>query len=439
MAVKGDLSTMPLPELLQWLGGNGKTGNLEVEREKVCKQILFSQGTVIAAASNDPKELLGHFLVSRGQITEELLGIALEHQESTGKPLGTTLVEMGVLSTDDLIRNLSGKAEETIFSLFDWEDAVFRYEDTLTAEDPPFPICIRVEDILLRGVQRIDEVNRIRGVFNDPGIVPQRTNKLPPPEVFRNRMARRIYESINGERTVADIILHAHGSQYLVTKFLFELHRTGLVVIRETRAIPEVEHPKVSNEIEEELLLLPGTEMPEPLVDPAPAAGESAPEPPPPAPAPDPEPAADLPEPLVPDDAGPQLEQQLVHASTLMGQGDYDGALDILDGLYREQPNNGSLRRLTREAEKAFTDKAYRHYLPPTKVPVLVQEIDSLMSEDLSPQEFFLLSRLDGSWNVKSIIHISPIREVEALRMLKKMVGKGVIELREAEGQSQAG
>ena len=60
-------------------------------------------------------------------------------------------------------------------------------------------------------------------VFNDPGIVLRSTGRPTPAAVMKNRMARRIYESLNGERTVAEILLHAHASEFLVTKFLFEL------------------------------------------------------------------------------------------------------------------------------------------------------------------------------------------------------------------------
>ena len=52
----------------------------------------------------------------------------------------------------------------------------------------------------------------------------------------------------------------------------------------------------------------------------------------------------------------------------------------------------------------------------------------------ISPQEFFILSRIDGSWDIRSIIQIAPIREVEALRVLKRMLDQGVIELRDEAG-----
>ena len=41
-------------------------------------------------------------------------------------------------------------------------------------------------------------------------------------------VAGRIYESIDGERTLAEILLHAHASEFLVLKLLFRLHQLGL-------------------------------------------------------------------------------------------------------------------------------------------------------------------------------------------------------------------
>ena len=158
MAVNGDLYSMPLPELLQWLGNNRRTGTLEIERDKVCKKIVFEDGRIVSCSSNDPSELLGHYLVARGQVTEDLLRIALDQQSVTRKQLGMTLVEMGVLTSEELTRNLHAKVEETIFSLFEWEHGVFRYEDQAITGKNQFPTDIRVEDVLLRGVQRIVEM-----------------------------------------------------------------------------------------------------------------------------------------------------------------------------------------------------------------------------------------------------------------------------------------
>ncbi len=439
MSVHGELYSMPVPELLQWIGANRKTGTLEIERDKVCKTIVFEDGRVVSCSSNDPSELLGHYLVARGQVTEDLLRIALDQQSATGKQLGMTLVEMGVLTSEELTRNLHSKAEDTIFSLFEWDHGVFRFQDQTIDGKNQFPTDIRVEDVLLRGMQRMDEIRRIREVIVSDRLIPKRTGKLPPPEVFRNKIARRIYEAIDGERTIADILLHAHGSVYIVTKFMFELHRTDLVdLTEETPALPAADPAEASGATEAEPSEPESQEaqmLPEFSHDPEPASAEPdafiTPEParsePVQAPSPVPVTVPARPGPALSDeeiDAGLQMARQF------MADGEFDAALEILDQIYRKNPNNESLRRLTREAEVAFLEKARKHYMPDEKIPVLTRPVAELETEDLSPQEFFLLSRIDGSWDVRSIIQIAPIRDVDALRILKKMRENGVIELR---------
>jgi hypothetical protein len=123
------------------------------------------------------------------------------------------------------------------------------------------------------------------------------------------------------------------------------------------------------------------------------------------------------------------IDDQLAAAGKLLSDGAYEEALDRLDRLYRQHPSNDALRRLTAEAEACFVDRAYRHWVPPDWVPSLVQPMDRIASQSLSPHEFFLLSRIDGSWDVKSIIQVAPLREVEALRTLKRMREMGMIEL----------
>lgn len=476
MPLFGTLKTMALPDLLQWLATARLSGTLQIERNKVSKSILLANGEIVGCSSDDPPERLGQFLLARGKINEEQLRGALETQERVRKHLGMILVGMGALSADELSAHLEAKAEETVYSLFDWQDAVFRFQQGETDEANVFPISLRVEDVLLRGLKRFDEVQRIREVFNDSGIVLRHTAKKPPQEVFRNRMARTLYEAVNGERTVAEILLHAHGSEYSVTKFLFELHRNGYVEIGEVRKVQQAAPAAAAPEPEEKPAAPsdpptpPATEQaidlpprPDTPAQASPAAPLPAEAPvveareTPPAPAPDPgvvdqpvpaaAPAAASVSPPVQTEAapprpapavetkepneGPGLGPRMEQARRLMSSADYEAALDLLDGIYREHAGDESLRRLIAEAEAAFLEKAYRHYLPPDKVPVIDRPLESLQSGEYSPTEFFLLSRIDGVWDLKSIIQIAPLREVEAIRTLKRLREAGIIALKD--------
>lgn len=407
MPVQGSLATMSLAEILQWLGSARKTGTLSIERNKVVKRILVRDGRVIACASQEPADMLGHFLVARGRITEEDLRRALAVQEAERAHLGRILVTQNALSEDELLKCLEDKAQEAIFGLFEWDDAEFRFHDGESNDANIYAVNMRVEDILLRGAQRWDELQRIRSVFNDPGIVLRRTARVPPAEVLRNRMARRIFESVNGDRTVAEILLHAHGSEYIVTKFLYELFRAGLFQIGEVRKVVEAAPESVP------VAAVAASPAPA-ATSPARAASTAA-----------------VAAPVAPAPAVQVASDDLDVARRLMNRGEFEASLDILDRAYKAQPGDDALRRLVVEAEASFVERAYRHFLPPNKVVVLTRRVESLTAEHLSPTEFFLLSRIDGTWDVKSIIQITPLREVDVLRTLKKMREKGVIDLRD--------
>src|SRR5256712_13028101 len=116
-------------------------------------------------------------------------------------------------------------------------------------------------------------------------------------------------------------------------------------------------------------------------------------------------------------------------AKELIKSGDSEGALVILEKVRRSTGKDPEMNALIQVAEDHFIDKAYRHYLPPKKIPVLKKPLESLVSQDLSPEEGFLVSRVNGSWDLRSIISISPLREVDALRAFKKLRERGIIDL----------
>lgn len=429
MPLFGTLKTMLLPDLLQWLGNSRKSGTLQIESKRVRKWLSFRDGHIVGCYSDDPPERLGQFLLARGKITEDQLRVGLEKQESEKKHLGKVLTEMGALKMEEITPLLEAKAEETIYSLFEWTEAVFRFHQTISQHANIFPVDLRVEDVLLRGLQRFDEVERIRTVFNDPGIVLRHTQTSPPAGVLANRMARLLYEAVNGERTVAEILLHIHGSEFLVTKFLFQLHRNGFLEIIGTKPTRTPAAPvaaAVSSPV--------STAETQTAADPDDLCIDLQ--------------ALDTPAPAemfdIPDifsetaqndelaeTADPQLSQELSLVKAMLRDSKYVEALELLNMVYDAQPSNTSVGELLKKSEAEFIDKAYRHFLPATKIPVLNCDPQELESQNLSPSEFFLLSRIDGSWDVKSIIQVAPLREVDALLTLKRMREKGVIDLRD--------
>ena len=129
MGITGNLKTMQLSELLQWLSLGQKTGTLLIDGHGVEKRIYFQNGRINSSSSSDQREYLGHFLVSHGYITEEELKMAMEVQEESNILLGKILVMINAISRPDLLRLMRKKAEESIYDVFLWEEGDFEFVD----------------------------------------------------------------------------------------------------------------------------------------------------------------------------------------------------------------------------------------------------------------------------------------------------------------------
>src|SRR5687768_12518563 len=102
MSLIGNLRTMSLPDILQWIAVGRKTGTLHLERGSIQKRIMFREGSIATSWSNDPRESLGQFLIRESVVSEEQLFRALLRQEEQGTLIGKILIEDGSLDADTL-------------------------------------------------------------------------------------------------------------------------------------------------------------------------------------------------------------------------------------------------------------------------------------------------------------------------------------------------
>src|SRR5688572_355218 len=135
MSLTGNLRTMPLPDILQWIATGRKTGTLHLDRRSIHKRIVFRDGNITTSWSNDPRESLGQFLIRERKITEEQLFRALSRQEEEGTLLGMILINDGILDEDVLRQVLRLKAEETIYDIFGWTEGQFDFKEAELPRD----------------------------------------------------------------------------------------------------------------------------------------------------------------------------------------------------------------------------------------------------------------------------------------------------------------
>jgi uncharacterized protein DUF4388 len=118
-------------------------------------------------------------------------------------------------------------------------------------------------------------------------------------------------------------------------------------------------------------------------------------------------------------------------AQALVVERQFDEAAIVFKSLLAADPSDRRIRNLLREAEREQVAALYEE-LSPVAVPVLLggpASLGSPASRRLTGTDKEVAGRINGSWDVASIALACPLREVETLRAVRKLVRLGLIDL----------
>jgi hypothetical protein len=363
---------MSLPDLLQFVAAGRKSGTLKFDQGKITKQIYFKNGLIVGSKSNDPREYLGQVLLHYGKVDDNQLKSAREVQRTSGAKLGEVLVQQGYLTEDEVLAILKTRTLDAIYDLFLWTEGDFEFYD-----DEPLPedlLLIEVEptNVIMEGIYRIDELGRYRTLVPSDRCVLE-LNAGWTSSLKLGKEFRQVLYFVEKRMSVAEICYHMHASAFHVYGQLYTLISEG--VARVGRELPEGS-PAPVTEIE------------------------------------------DLPE---------SVTEMVWSAERKLDQ-DPEAALLIVQNALQQQPNNPEAQSLLPTAEEKYVKHVYATGgLSPKSVPQLLVSPADMANEQIDPQEGFVLSRINGSWDVQSILSICPFREADCLRMIKKLMERGII------------
>ena len=384
MSISGNLRTMELSELLQWLSQGGKTGTLIIDNGQHNKRIYFEDGSIVASGSTQPSEQLGHFLVSHGYINEHELTKAIEMQEETGMLIGKILVTIGGISEEELRQLLVHKTEESIYDMFSWEEGEFRFVDNDRLTRGMIPLALDVAALTLQGMNRLDEWQRIRRVIPSGKAVPVLVDEIDESGV--SMVEQRILDQINDDRTIQEIALETHSNEYLVSRIVFRQQQKGRVKV----VVPR------------------GAEVIEPAE-----------------PAPQSEQAQETSSTELVVDAGHILGL----ADGFADEGDFNSALRHMRAARSLEPDNRKVLDHYKACEEKIKQALVEDGLDLKSTPILERSVEELTSLKLSPEEGFLLTRIDGTSSIESLLKISPLERLEAELVFHKLMKGGHIKL----------
>jgi hypothetical protein len=372
MSIHGTLKTMSVSDLLQFLEAGRKTGTLKIARGTIIKQIYLENGLIVGSKSNDPKEFLGQVLLQYGKIAEDQLQTAMEVQRRSGGKLGVILAEHEFVTPNDVMEALRTRTLEIIYDLFIWEEAEFEFFDSEPVPADLIRIQVDVTSVIMDGIYRLDEWSRFRQVIPSERTVFELGSgwtKL----LTANKETREVLYHVEKGMTAAEIAYNMHTSLFHACALLFDLVEKGAIKVAGEASTAEV--------------------------------------------------PADLSELNLPQ----SVEELLQLAREEMNDNNVDNALAIIHSALDREPNNAEAQCLREQTENRYVRQAFQNGLSRTAVPKLLASIDQLEHERLGPQEGFIISRINGEWDIASILSVCPFREADSLRMIKKLIENGII------------
>ena len=125
---------MPAEDVLDWVGRRKLSTPITFERRGLQRSLVVELGSIVWASSNRRDEQLGAILVRSGIVGERALADALSARAETGVPLGKMLLMSGLIAEIDLIEILATKIRETVTDVLTWTEGQF---DVVPRSQPP--------------------------------------------------------------------------------------------------------------------------------------------------------------------------------------------------------------------------------------------------------------------------------------------------------------
>lgn len=234
--LEGTLDTFTLPDIFQLLAFTKKTGCLHLDRERSVGRVWFKDGEVYYAIASSGRLMLGKRLVGAGLVTTDQVKDALEQQKDRqGTRLGRILLDMGALDEATLKEFVREQIQDSIFDLMRWSDGNFRFEHPIET-DEAIGLSVSVENLIMEGSRRLEEWDAVRKKIPSRDAV---VDMAPAPgesgvEVNLKPEEWRLLALVDGRRTVGDLVELSGKGEFMTCKLLYGMVGAGLLEVRDS-------------------------------------------------------------------------------------------------------------------------------------------------------------------------------------------------------------
>ncbi len=371
-SLAGELTTMELGEVLSLVGNKRLTGRLTLEQGCVAKVFFIQDGQITLCDSTLSRESFALMLRQFERISEQDLACAAEAKNREGTLLGVQLVRLGLMTQDDVRQHLVAQTREMMLDAVQWLSGTFRFERGVLPEDrPAIDAAVDVGALLQEVEFRKTVWDTMRQVFPSEHVTLVPHEEKLPRGLQPGSLDSRIFTLIREGETLSGIGEKLFRAPFFLYQKMYALYRQGAIGVG-----PE-KHPN---------------------------------------------------EPMLVGEPVDDVAQMMRMARSFMKSGHFSQA-EMMASQIVEMSQTSETQQLLSEIESAHLKALQESILHPNPAPRMTCDIRTLKSLSLSPQEKYLLSRIDGTRTVRMLLRVTPMREFDALKCLEHFVEAGYIEL----------
>ena len=229
MALQGNLRDFSATEILQLIGTQKKSGCLQLEWQTERAMLWVQDGRVVSTRQPGmgKEDSLLQFLIETHRLsTEQYRGLQTIQRESD-RDLEDLLLNGRYLDAEELASYVERQILDSLSRIVRWDNGSYHFDPTARWSQPVL-VSLSVEGALIEAARRVDEQKRFVSIFRDPhqllGI-----RDLPDPDDPLSDEERDLFGIIDGQHTVAEVVIDAPLSEYEAYEALQRMVDAGWV------------------------------------------------------------------------------------------------------------------------------------------------------------------------------------------------------------------
>ncbi|HXF58668.1 MAG TPA: DUF4388 domain-containing protein [Candidatus Saccharimonadales bacterium] len=233
MALQGNLDDFSLPEILQLIAVQQKSGVLKLTSGSDVAVIFFEGGRVVSTRDRrrNAKDPLKVFLVQTGYLTDAQLKQIETIESESKRELTDVLLSGNYLTTENLAVAIQDQIQDTMHQLLTWKQGTYHFSgDGRTVPKFAANVRLNTEGLLMESMRRLDEIVRYKQALSSTAMV-LRPKALAVPPKEMSGPEQRVLPLVDGLKPLRDIIAQSKLVEFEVYEALHHLLELGVIEV----------------------------------------------------------------------------------------------------------------------------------------------------------------------------------------------------------------